>query len=151
MVLARKMILAAVAILAYPALAAADPAQVLEEFGFFGRWSQHCDRAPAPDNILRIASAASGAARFREQIGREYGGNAYEVLDAQRIGSDRISMRIRLNGELTEHLVMMLDGDRIRTMLNEVLDGDDAGRILVENGEVKSNGASTPWLARCKS
>jgi hypothetical protein len=151
MVPARKAALIALAILACPSLAAADPAQVLQEFGFFGRWSQHCDRAPALDNILRIASAASGTARFREQVGKEYRENAYEVLDAQRIGNDRVSLRIRLNGTLSEHLVMMRDGDRIRTMLNEVLDGDDAGNILVENGEVKSNGASTPWLARCKS
>jgi hypothetical protein len=146
----RTTILAAIVSLASPAVAAADPVQVLKDFGFFGRWSQNCDRAPAPDNILRIASAVTGTARFREQVGRDNGENSYEVLDAQRIAGDRISMKIRLNGELTEHLAMVIDGDRIRTMLNEVLDDDGAVRILVEDGNVKSNGASTPWLARCR-
>jgi hypothetical protein len=149
MVPARTTILAALVCLAGPALAA-DPVQVLQDFGFFGRWSQDCERAPAPGNILRIASAVTGTARFREQVGPTAGENAYEVLDAERIATDRISMKIRLNGKLTEHLAMVIDGDRIRTMLNEVLEDDGAVRILVENGEVKSNGASTPWLTRCR-
>ena len=150
----RRAILAALASLAAPALAAADPAQVLEQFGFFGRWSQHCEREPARDNVLRTSWVADGVARFHERNDEEYAGNLYVVLDAARIADDRVSIRIKLNGELTEDLVMVRDHDRIRTMSNRMAaagpDRANAGRILVKDGMVTGSRTATPWLTRCE-
>jgi hypothetical protein len=157
---ARHAILAALAGLAWPALAAADPAQVLEQFGFFGRWSQHCERAPAPDNVLRTSWVAAGIARFREQIGKDRGESLYVVLDAARVGDDRVSIRVKLNGAITEFLVMVRDNGRMRTMFNHMAAPDaaanqattqpEAGRTLVKDGIVTANNAATPWLSRCE-
>jgi len=54
MSVARRAILAALASLAAPALAAADAAQVLEQFGFFGRWSQNCAREPEVADLAAL-------------------------------------------------------------------------------------------------
>jgi hypothetical protein len=150
--IARWTILVALASLPVPGLAAADSApQVLESVGFLGRWSQHCDRGPAPDNILRTTSVmASGAIGFTEEIGKDYGKNVYEVLSAERIDADNIAIKIRLNDKITETLVMTIESERVRTMSNHVLDGENAGRDLVTGGRITASGTSTPWLSRCR-
>jgi hypothetical protein len=156
----RRAVLATLASLAVTAQtttqAAADPVQVLEQVGFFGRWSQHCEREPAQDNVLRTSWVADGIARFHEQNDKDGTGNLYSVLDAARIADDRVSMRIKLNGEVTLDLVMVVDHDRIRTMSNRMVaagpaaDRADAGRVLVKDGRVTGSRATTPWLTRCK-
>jgi hypothetical protein len=151
----RHAILAALASLVAPAGAVADPAQVLDQFGFFGRWSPNCDQAPAPDNVLRTSWVAAGVARFREQIGAGRGESLYVVLNAERTAEDSLAIRIQLNQAVLEDLVMVRNGDRMRTMSNQIVASDrtaggGAGRVLVKDGVVTANGVATPWLARCK-
>ncbi|HEX4557022.1 MAG TPA: hypothetical protein VH249_23735 [Xanthobacteraceae bacterium] len=136
---------------AVPVMAAAEsPRQVLEDFGFLGRWSPRCDQPPSPDNSLRTTSVTpSGAVGFSEQFGKGFRENSYEVLRAERITDDQVSIRIRLNGETTQDLVMAIHKGRLRTMANRPLDGANAGRTLVKDGRVTASGAPTPWMSRC--
>jgi hypothetical protein len=136
--------------LAFPVIAAESPRQVLEAFGFLGRWSPNCDQPPSPGNSLRTTSATpSGGVGFNEEFGTSFGENVYEVLDAKRIAGDRVSIRIRLNGETTQDLVMALRKGRLRTMANRPLDGANAGRTIVKDGRVTASGTPTPWMSRC--
>jgi hypothetical protein len=133
-----------------PVTAAESPRQVLEAFGFFGRWSPRCDQPPSLANSLRTTSVApTGAVGFSEQFGKNFNENFYEVLDAERIADDQVSIRIRLNGETTQDLVMAMDQGRLRTMANRPLDGANAGRMIVKDGRVTASGTPTPWMSRC--
>ena len=59
--------------LALPVVAAPSPRQVLESFGFLGRWSPHCDQPPGPGNSLRTAAVApNGAVGFSERSRRRF-------------------------------------------------------------------------------
>ena len=136
--------------LAFPVLAAESPRQVLEDFGFLGRWSPNCDQPPSPGNSLRTTSTTpGGGVGFSEAFGTSFSENVYEVLDAKRIAGDRVSIRIRLNGETTQDLVMALRKGRLRTMANRPLDGANAGRTIVKDGRVTASGTPTPWMSRC--
>jgi hypothetical protein len=136
---------------AVPVMAAAEsPRQVLEDFGFLGRWSPRCDQPPSPGNSLRTTSVTpTGAVGFNEQFGKDFKENSYEVLRAERIAGDQVSIRIRLNRETTQDLVMAIHEGRLRTMANRPLDGANAGRTLVKDGRVTASGAPTPWMSRC--
>jgi hypothetical protein len=123
---------------------------VLENFGFLGRWSPRCDQPPSPRNSLRTTSVTpDGAVGFNEQFGKDFGENSYEVLRAERIADDQVSIRIRLNRETTQDLVMAIHKGRLRTMANRPLDGANAGRAVVKDGRVTASGAPTPWMSRC--
>ena len=136
--------------LAFPVLATESPRQVLEDFGFLGRWSPNCDQPPSPGNSLRTTSTTpGGGVGFSEAFGTSFSENVYEVLDAKRIDDDRVSIRIRLNGETTQDLVMALRKGRLRTMANRPLDGANAGRTIVKDGRVTASGTPTPWMSRC--
>jgi hypothetical protein len=136
--------------LAVPAVAE-TPRQVLEDFGFFGRWSPRCDQPPTPGNSLRTTSVtASGKVRFSEHFGKDFSDNSYEVLAAERIAADQVSIRIRLNRKTTQDLVMTREDGRLRTMANRPLDGANAGRAVVKNGLVAASGSPTPWMSRCR-
>ena len=137
--------------LAVPVMAAEESArQVLENFGFLGRWSPRCDQPPSPGNSLRTTSVTpSGAVGFSEQFGKDFRENSYEVLRAKRIADDQVSIRIRLNRETTQDLVMAIHKGRLRTMANRPLDGANAGRAVVKDGRVTASGAPTPWMSRC--
>jgi hypothetical protein len=130
---------------------AETPRQVLQDFGFFGRWSSQCDRPPSPANGLRTTSVtAAGTVRFREHFGRGFRDNVYEVLAAERIAADQVSIRVKLNRQATQDLVMAMDDGRLRTMVNRPLDGQNAGRAVVEDGQVTASGTPTPWMSRCR-
>jgi hypothetical protein len=135
---------------ALPVVAAQSARQVLESFGFLGRWSPRCDQPPGPGNSLRTTSVTpNGAVGFSEEFGSGFGANVYEVLDAKRIAGDRVTMRIRLNGETTQDLVMAIQNGRLRTMSNRPRDRANAGRTIVKDGRVTASGTPTPWMSRC--
>jgi hypothetical protein len=146
------LLAALAASLAFPVSAGAQaPRQVLKDFGFFGRWSPRCDRPPTPGNSLRTTSVTpAGAVRFREHFGKDFSDNSYEVLAAERIAADQVSIRIRLNRNTTQDLVIAMEDGRLRTMANRPRDGANAGRAVVKDGRVTANGSPTPWMSRCR-
>jgi len=127
------------------------PRQVLKDFGFFGRWASQCDRPPSPGNGLRTTSVTpAGTVRFREHFGKGFRDNVYEVLAAEWIAADQVRIRIRLNRNATQDLVMAREDGRLRTMANRPLDGANAGQAVVEDGLITASGSPTPWMARCR-
>ena len=118
----------------------------LEAFQFFGDWSPNCDQPPGPSNTRRHAFVSGSArAMFTESLGPDFRENVYSVLKASRAAADRIELRIELNGAIIQHLSMVKQNDRMRTMINRVRDGT----FIVRDGIVLSTGRETPWLSRC--
>jgi hypothetical protein len=130
---------------------AQSTSEILEQFGFSGTWSPRCDQAPSPQNGLRrITVTPAGRVRFRESFGKLYRENVYDVLGVAPEGSDRLTIRARLNGRVTQDLVIVREDDRMRIVSNRLVDGKNAGTFLVHDGTVAASGAPTPWMTRCR-
>jgi hypothetical protein len=127
--------------------AASPAALALEEFGFLGVWSVHCDRPASPGNIARTAYlSASGEPGFTESLGPDLAENVYRILDAKIVAKAEIVLDIELNGQIRQKLTMTRDGDRIRTLTNQLPDG----RTVVKEGTIVTTGTKTPWLNLCE-
>jgi hypothetical protein len=143
---AAAALVALLPILSATPVAAQSAVETLEKFGFFGEWAIRCDRPAAPNNVMRRAYlSASGEPGFSEDLGSNAAVNTYRILDVRAASSNEIVLDIELNNERRQTLTMMLDGQRIRTLRNELPDG----RVLVNEGSVVANGAKTPWLNLC--
>lgn len=121
--------------------------EVLDRFGFFGTWAIDCDAPASLDNVVRNAVVSgTGDPMFAESLGPDSESNIYVILHARRINDDQIALRIKLNGERAQELVMRREDTRIRTVSNRELHG---GRYVVKDGHVRGSGRPTPWLKRC--
>jgi hypothetical protein len=133
--------------MALPALGADLSRDVLERVGFFGTWAIDCNAPSALDNVTRTAVVSStGDATFKESLGLDSEPNEYVVLRTRQLGQSEIALRIKLNGEREQELVMRFHDGRIRTISNRDV---KTGRYLVKNGSVRGTGTDTPWLMRC--
>lgn len=121
--------------------------EVLERFGFFGIWAIDCQEPAAVDNVVRNAVVTgTGDPVFTETLGTNSDPNVYVILRARQIDDEQIALRIKLNGEREQDLVMRYAGGRIRTMSNRDV---RSGRMLVKDGQVRGTSHATPWLTRC--
>ena len=119
----------------------------LEAFGFFGRWAADCASAASRANSVRDAFVtAEGTVAFTESLGEQYQPNGYVVLDATPLGSDKVLLDVRLNGETEQTLTIQRRHGRLRTIENRLKAG---GKRLVANGVAVHGGGKTPWLSRC--
>ena len=141
------VVLTAVALLVTPA--GASTREVLNEFGFFGEWAADCSRPVAMDNPYRNAYLDErGEPVFSETLGPDLPANTYAIVDARpaKSGKAGLQLSVRLNNDVTQSLLMVRNGDQIRTMMNRRLSD---GALLVKDGIVVSIGKATPSLARC--
>ena len=133
--------------MALPAFAAEVSRDVLERIGFFGTWAIDCNAPSSLDNVTRTAVVRStGDATFTENLGPDSEPNSYVILRTRQLGPSEVALRIKLNGEREQELIMRVDDGRIRTISNRDL---KTGRYLVKNGSVRGTGTETPWLTRC--
>lgn len=121
----------------------ANTVAMLEPFGFFGEWATRCDRPASTGNVKRSTYvSASGEPGFSESLGATR--NIYRILDARTAGNV-VALEVELNDTIRQILTMRRDGDRIRTIRNQLADG----RVLVDDGKVVANGMATPSLKLC--
>ena len=139
--------IAAVIFFSGPASSAESLTEILENFGFFGRWAMDCDQPASPANNVRVARvSASSDPIFSENLGGSGEPNSYVILRAKRTGPDTIVLRTKLNGEIVQELTMRRNGERIQTITNR----DPAtGKYIVRKGVIVGTKYETPWLTRC--
>lgn len=122
--------------------------QTLESFGFFGRWAIDCNAPSSPDNTVRTSRILpTGEPAFSESLGGEGQPNSYVILRVKPAGADKITLRIKLNGEYRQDLTMHRQDNRLRTITNREV---DTRKYVVRNGAIVANGHATPWLTRCE-
>lgn len=122
--------------------------KTLEAFGFFGRWAIDCDEPPSASNTVRIARVSpAGDPVFTETLGGAGEPNAYVVLRAKQTDAATMSLRIELNGESRQDLLMHRLDNKVRTISNREV---KSRQYIVRNGVVVSTGHATPWLTHCE-
>ena len=125
--------------------------QVAQEFGFVGHWAmQLCDRPASSENWRRRIVVSGGEVSWTEDCGNNCGFSVpikYVVQSIERVGAERISMRVRrIDQAGTYDFIMRMADGRLRTMSNQAVDG----KILVRDGIIVSNGAPTPQFTKCQ-
>jgi len=136
---------------AAPIVPKASVEALFHEFGLFGRWAVDCG-APASAANPHVEDEAPGAGVVVEMhdLGPGNIKNRYSVLSAERLGADRIGLRvIFLPGtdfEERQRLEVVVRGDTRRTMFNQ----PDGEPPRVKDGVALGMGLKTPLLRRCE-
>ena len=146
----RTTFLCAALILLFPVLAHAQSASTaMQEFGLLGTWAGECGQGPSPTNNHAIYLATpSGGLQLKYQSGPDYGDSVYDILDAKRLGADKLSLRqvLTSNDRVTLDIVLLKENDKIRIWSSLFPDGT----ALVEDGVMTSmTGRETRWMTRC--
>jgi len=133
-----------------PVLAhAQSTASAITGFGLLGTWAGECRESASPtNNHATYAGTSSGGVQLRYQAGEGYEDSIYDIVEAKRLGPDRLSLRQVLigNESVTLDIVLVRENDRIRIWSSVFPDGTS----LVEDGILQSFvGRETRWMARC--
>src|SRR5262245_53463837 len=125
-------------------------AKDMQDFGLFGTWAAHCDRTPSPANEHAVISVSlSGTIQALNDFGPDYDDMVYGVVEAERLGPDRIRLRQVLTSDpkVVLDIVMLRENGRLRVWSSRSVDG----AVLVRDGTIaQSNRQSTQWVARCQ-
>ncbi|HEY7299376.1 MAG TPA: hypothetical protein VH684_15830 [Xanthobacteraceae bacterium] len=121
---------------------------VVRDFGLLGEWASECSRPPSPANEHSLfALASSGAIWVLNNVGPYYDGMVYRIVEAERIGSDKLSMRQVLTTDeaMVLDVVVLKDNEKIRVWSSHTAGGD----TLVKDGIASPTNRKTRWATRC--
>jgi hypothetical protein len=146
----RTTVLCAALVLLFPVLAHSQSATAaMQEFGLLGTWAGECSQNPSPtNNHATYLVTSSGGLELKYQSGADYEDSIYNILDAKRLGSDKLSLRqvLTSNDRVTLDIVLLKDNGKIRIWSSLFPDGT----ALVEDGVMTSmTGRETRWMTRC--
>lgn len=147
---ARKTLCCLLQLLALTAFANAQaPARVVQDFGLLGAWAGKCDQSPGPLNEHAVFSlTAAGNIQLLNDFGPDYDDMVYRVIAAERLASNRISLRQALttDAKVVLDVVIVRDNDKIRIWSSRTADGT----TLVRDGTIAlTNGHATQWVGHC--
>src|ERR1700680_1715012 len=91
----RTIFLGAALVLLFPVLARSQSAAAaMQDFGVLGTWAGEGSQGPSPtNNHATYLVTASGGLQLKYESGADYDDNIYDILDAKRVGPDKLSMR----------------------------------------------------------
>ena len=146
----RTTFLWAALVLLFPVLAhGQSAAAAMQEFGLLGTWAGECAQSPGPtNNHATYVVTSSGGLQLKYQSGADYEDSVYDILDAKRLGADKLSLRqvLMSNDRVTLDVVLLKENDKIRIWSSLFPDGT----ALVEDGVMTSmTGRETRWMTRC--
>jgi hypothetical protein len=146
----RTTFLCAALVVLFPVVAhSQSAATAMEEFGLLGTWAGECSQGPSPtNNHATYLVTSSGGLELKYQSGADYEDSVYNILDAKRLGSDKLSLRqvLTSNDRVTLDIVLLKDNDKVRIWSSLFPDGT----ALVEEGVMTSmTGRETRWMTRC--
>jgi hypothetical protein len=146
----RTTFLCAALVVLFPVVAhSQSAAAAMEEFGLLGTWAGECSQGPSPtNNHATYLVTSSGGLELKYQSGADYEDSVYNILDAKRLGSDKLSLRqvLTSNDRVTLDIVLLKDNDKVRIWSSLFPDGT----ALVEEGVMTSmTGRETRWMTRC--
>ena len=146
----RRLLLSSIQLLLLTTLAPAQAVtDAIQDFRLIGVWSANCYQPASPRNeYASFSKTPRSEIQLVNDFGADYDNMVYRIVEAARLGDERMSLRQLL----TTDRRIMLDtviwkvNDKIRIWSSRVSDGS----ILVKDGVVDStNGRETPWEGRC--
>ena len=93
---------------------AQSAAKVTQDFGLIGTWAVACEQSPSPKNEHAVFSlAAFDTIQLLNDFGPDYDDMVYVIVDAERLGPDRISLRQQLmtDRRVVLDIVMVRDNE----------------------------------------
>ncbi|MGH7126482.1 MAG: hypothetical protein ACREFI_19050 [Stellaceae bacterium] len=130
-----------------PAVSAQSLDARLRNFGLLGTWAPDCGEAPSPLHPQAIyAAEPSGTVSMSYEPGASAPRSAYAILDAQRIGDDKLLLQEEW---LHDHSRLEVTLRKFRGKVKVWLSRESIGRVLVRDGTVLATGYVSPWMMRC--
>jgi hypothetical protein len=144
------MITCAAFVVCFPALAhAQSAAAAMQDFGLLGTWAGECSQSPSPtNNHATYLVTSAGTLQLKYESGAEFEDSIYDILDAQRVAPDKLSLHqvLKSNDRVILDIVLLKENDKIRIWFSLFPDGT----ALVEDGVMSSmTGRETRWMTRC--
>ena len=120
---------------------------LMREFGLIGGpWSADCARPESPTNWYGFFEVRDGGVTQVYSNSKQE--NRYEILEATRLSSERLRVRVRFTNPDSNDLQtlewVVRDG-RLRTFSNV----SERRGASVTDGKTASGG-ETPWVSRCR-
>jgi hypothetical protein len=133
-----------------PAFANAQSgAAAIQTFGLMGTWAGECKENPSPaNNHATYSLTASGAVQLKNSFGEGYDESIYNIVDARRVGSDKISLRqvLASDNEVVLDIVLLKENGKIRMWSSLTVEG----QTLVKDGMVAAPvSRETRWSTHC--
>src|SRR5258707_473605 len=100
------------------------------------------------NNHATYLVTSTGGLALQYQSGAEYEESIYDILEAKRVGPDKLSLRqvLTSNDRVALDIVLLKENDKIRIWSSLFPDGT----ALVEDGVMTSmTGRETRWMTRC--
>jgi hypothetical protein len=135
-------------------VSAADTWTAMVQFGWRGRWAQHCGSAAGYRNWhVEYSGLPSGQATRRMMRGDETRSSRIERVEV--LDRNRLLIRERYGrgwGEFTgmeKNYVLQFTDDhrRYRSIHSEIGDG----REFIEHGRMVATGQESPWVEKCQA
>jgi hypothetical protein len=128
---------------------AQSAASAVQDFGLFGTWAVECSQPPSPTNEHAVVSLAPvDTIWVLNDFGPDYEDMVYRVVDAKRVGPDKLSLRQVLASDeaVVLDIVMVKDSERVRVWSSRTAQGS----ILVKDGRIATTtDQNTRWSKRC--
>jgi hypothetical protein len=146
----RVVVLSVLVFLAAMPAQAASVEELFHQFDLFGTWAFNCALDAAPDNPhVRISTSVPGEAIEEQELGASYAINRYNLVAAERLSEDRLSVEAVFQpGTETQErqkLVFQVRKGTRRTLFNQT----EGGAVRVKDGVVAGHGSKTPLLKKC--
>lgn len=128
---------------------ASDLTEAVTMFGLDGRWtSGDCGQPASASNDFDVWTLQNdGSVTEDEDAGSAYQSH-YRFYHGELIGDDKIALDgVWLGNGHAQHLVIEKQGDKQRTYSNR---DTTAGRDLIVDGVIQSQGKSVDWYAKCR-
>ena len=146
----RRLMLGCVQFLVLTTCALAQSvAGTVQDFQLLGVWAVDCNRLPAPRNEhATFSKTTSGDIHIVNDFGWDYDNMVYRIVEADRVGSERLALRQVLitDTSIVLDVVVWKVNDRIRIWSSRVSNGNT---LVVDGVVTSSNGHETPWEGRC--
>jgi hypothetical protein len=131
---------------------------IFERHGLIGTFAEDCTKDPGDSNQYIVHRVIDADHVERDQMkSRSVRSYAAFVDNADEVSSSEIRMNILItestNAQMKDwrmHLVTRIDGNRIRLMESEALNGPYAGQKNIVAGKTTNSGTETHWLKKCQ-
>ena len=127
-----------------PAHANAD-GDLLASLGVVGKWAEHCDQKPGPDNAHLLYSTPGDGPPTEQLIMSDQDGDRRDPLSDVRLLADGKVQWTQVSGDTIFVIVNLFERTRLKTWSST----DTKGDVYIRDGAYAKSKGEAPWFYKC--